>query len=134
MGTNASYQRVQDLLKDEAFVKKATVGWDENSMTPYLSFNEDETAYKRVKVGKKYKSVAYTISVVHQIYYDDLRSLTAKFDLVKNSQMGGVGFWALGYEGEYEEVWSTLNRQLTKRISIINYYDHQTNPRFFLTY
>ena len=111
LGQTATYKRVQDLLKDTSIEKK--LSWDEVSMTPWLSFVESETAYKRVKVGKKYKSVPYQIEVVHEIYYDDLRSLGVKYDLVKSSQMGGLGFWALGYEGDASEVWTEMKKRLS---------------------
>lgn len=109
----ASYSRVQDLIKGGD--KTVTVKWDDNSMTPYLYFTETETAYRRVRAGKKWKSVPYQVEVVHQIYYEDNRSLGVKYDLVKNSQMGGVGFWALGYEGAYDEVWRELREHLTAK-------------------
>ncbi|MBA3777930.1 MAG: hypothetical protein H0X16_01240 [Chloroflexi bacterium] len=34
-----------------------------------------------------------------QLYYDDARGIRAKFSLVKQRQLAGVGLWALGFEG-----------------------------------
>lgn len=110
-GTMASYSRVMTLINNYG-VGDTTLkeNFDEESMTPWLSFTARETAYKRVKVGKKWKTVPYTISVIHQIYYDDLRSLEIKLNLAKESNLGGVGFWALGYEGDDPSVWDLVNK------------------------
>ena len=82
----ASYKRM----------KEFSVGrwqWDEKSMTPWLVYEED--------------------GEIRQIYYENLESLKRKFSLVKNSQWGGVGFWALGYEGNYGDVWVELKKMLS---------------------
>jgi len=81
----ASYKRMKEFSVGEA-------EWDEKSMTPWLVY-EDEGETK-------------------QIYYENLESLKRKFSLVKSSQWGGIGFWALGYEGGYEEVWMELGEVL----------------------
>jgi len=82
----ASYKRMKEVLLD----KSKIVNWDEESMTPWISFEEN--------------------GEIHQIYYENLESLSRKFELVKNNQIGGLGFWALGYEGENEEVWEKIDQ------------------------
>lgn len=62
--------------------------FDELSLTPWLVFREN--------------------GEIHQIYYDDLRSLMIKFNLIKEMGFGGIGFWALGYEGKTSEIWQTV--------------------------
>ncbi len=37
-------------------------------------------------------------SAWHHGYYDDYRSLTAKYQFVREKQLGGVGIWALAYD------------------------------------
>ena len=81
----ASYKRMKELLRDTNKI----VNWDEESMTPWLTFEENEE--------------------IHQIYFENEESLNRKFQLVKNNQIGGLGFWALGYEGEEKEVWQNLD-------------------------
>jgi len=77
----ASWNRVKNLIKE----KKIEVNWDELSMTPWLSFEEDwET---------------------RQIYFENNQSLRAKIDLVRQNKLAGYGFWALGYEGEDRSIW-----------------------------
>ncbi|MBU1509044.1 hypothetical protein KKD52_01685 [Myxococcota bacterium] len=46
--------------------------------------------------------------VWHQVWYEDEQSLACKFDLVKQQNIGGMGYWALGYDNGYSEVWDTL--------------------------
>jgi spore germination protein YaaH len=77
----ASWNRTKELIKE----KNLEVKWDEISMSPWISFKEN--------------------GVIHQIYYENEKSLKAKLDLVKQNQLGGYGYWALGYEGEDKSVW-----------------------------
>ena len=77
----ASWNRVKNLIKE----KKIEVNWDELSMTPWLSFEED--------------------GETRQIYFENNQSLKAKIDLVRQNKLAGYGFWALGYEGEDKSVW-----------------------------
>lgn len=84
----ASYNRMKEFVGKE----ESKVNWDSLSMSPWIVY-EDE-------------------GVIKQIYYENLQSLSAKYRLVKESQLGGVGFWALGYEGEYDDMWEELKRQL----------------------
>jgi spore germination protein YaaH len=85
----ASWKRVKEIL-ETADAKALAVKWDEVSMTPWMVFKED---------GK-----------IHQIYFENERSLKIKLDLAEQNQFGGVGFWALGYEGGDRSVWNLVNR------------------------
>jgi len=84
----ASYKRMVEFLK----TNNIKVNWDEESMTPWVNY---------VQGG-----------VNKQIYFENLESISRKIELAKNNQMGGVGFWALGYEGENKEVWQKLDQLL----------------------
>ena len=83
----ASWARVKNLI-ETADANALAVKWDELSMTPWLVFEEN--------------------GEIHQIYFEKEKSLKVKLDLVKQNQLGGVGFWALGYEGEDRGVWSII--------------------------
>jgi spore germination protein YaaH len=85
-----SWRRINELMKDEDFTKVATVNWDQASMSPWLVFKDG--------------------GQIHQIYYENLKSLGVKMDLVKQSNFGGVGFWALGYEENDKELWKMINQ------------------------
>lgn len=90
--------------------------FDEISQTPWTVQKKTETVAvkKRVKIGKVYKTITENQSVerYYQIYFDNADSLAIKFKLVKEGQLGGVGFWALGYEGGDSAVWQQVNQIL----------------------
>ncbi len=81
----ASYRRVKELKDGQ---ENVIIGYDEVSMTPWLWYEKEGD--------------------IHQIYYEDMDSLKVKLDLAKQLQVGGVGFWALGYEGEDKNFWLEL--------------------------
>ncbi len=87
-GAVATYERITKLLASG----KATRHWDETSFTPYLLYMDK---------GKK-----------QQIYYEDAQSLKYKLELVKQAGFGGIAIWALGYEGQTQELWNTIQTAL----------------------
>ncbi|MCX6726859.1 MAG: glycosyl hydrolase family 18 protein [Candidatus Shapirobacteria bacterium] len=92
--------------------------WDELSMTPWVSFKNEESTQKLVRVlnkkTKKYgwQSVPVPITRTYQAYFENMDSMGAKLDLAKQSQVGGVGFWALGYEGEDKDLWKLVKEKM----------------------
>lgn len=78
------------------------VKFDEISMTPWATWRLPviKSKVESYKVGNRWKkrTVKHTTEEVHQIYFENERSLEAKLDLAKQTGVGGVGFWALGYE------------------------------------
>ncbi len=81
-----SWKNAKELLDGQTDRSDFTLNFDKLSMTPWMMFEED--------------------GVIHQIYFENERSLKAKLDLVKQNQLKGYGFWALGYEGEDNLIWS----------------------------
>jgi len=81
----ASIKRVKELIKTFGYEEK----WDEEAASPWINYEKD---------GQNY-----------QIYYENEKSLKIKIDVVVQNKFKGVGFWALGYEGE-----SNLFTLLTK--------------------
>jgi spore germination protein YaaH len=47
----------------------------------------------------------------HQVWYDNDSSLGLKYDLAEAKNYKGVGMWALGYDGERQELWNELRRR-----------------------
>jgi spore germination protein YaaH len=45
----------------------------------------------------------------YQTWFDDAESLGLKYDLVAASDLGGIGIWALGYDGSRQELWDALD-------------------------
>ncbi len=54
-----------------------------------------------------YKSTNNIFRVLH---YENAKSLQYKYDVIKSENLQGVGIWALGYDGEYKELWNLLRR------------------------
>lgn len=44
----------------------------------------------------------------NQMWYDDAESLGLKYDLAKQYELGGVGMWAMGYQGSGPSLWSVI--------------------------
>lgn len=90
-GSTASISRVSELLarKEELKVEER---WNEEALSPYLSYEEDGEIYV--------------------IYYENSRSISYKLDYVNQLDLGGIAIWALGYEGDSRELWDVINRKL----------------------
>lgn len=90
-GSTASFERVQELLtrRTELQLKE---GWNEEALSPYLSYQEDGETF--------------------MIYYENSRSLSYKLDYVNQLDLGGIAIWALGYEGSSRELWEVINSKL----------------------
>lgn len=89
-GATATYERVQELLHDPS--QRVTQNWDADALSPYVTF-EDR--------GK-----------TQVIYYEDVRSLGYKLDLVRQLGLRGIAIWAVGYEGEYDDLWNVIGEKL----------------------
>jgi spore germination protein YaaH len=49
-------------------------------------------------------------TVQHQVWYDDSTSLALKYVLAKSRGLGGIGIWALSYEGGRPEIWNGIKQ------------------------
>jgi spore germination protein YaaH len=91
--------------------------WDEMSLSPWAAWQEKAQRSRTVrkKVGKIYKNVKeyYTVDQWHQAYFENELSLGIKVQSAKQAQFGGVGFWALGYEGKESNLISDLRSMIT---------------------
>jgi len=47
-------------------------------------------------------------STWRQVWYDDTASLSAKYALVNARALGGIGIWALSYDGARREIWNGI--------------------------
>lgn len=57
---------------------------------------------------------AYTSSdgTQRMVYLEDSRSLAIKYDFAKEKKLGGIGMWALGFEGESDELWGVIRDKI----------------------
>jgi spore germination protein YaaH len=92
------------------------VNWDELSQSPWAVWQEKAQRSRIVSklVKKKYKKVTeyYTVDQWHQAYFENEKSLGIKMEATKQAQLGGVGFWALGYEGKNSDLILNLKKLL----------------------
>lgn len=62
--------------------------WDSNSQTPWFRYQVD--------------------TVWRQTWYDDEESIGLKLNYARSENLGGIGFWALGWEGKHSNIWNTV--------------------------
>jgi spore germination protein YaaH/flagellar hook assembly protein FlgD len=62
------------------------------------------TTYQKENCSKTYGCVTSW----RQLYYDDAKALAAKYDLVNDYNIRGIGIWALGYDGSRPELYALI--------------------------
>lgn len=67
--------------------------WDESSSTPWYAYRAD--------------------SSWRQCWYDDEVSLRMKYEMTTMKNIGGIGIWALGYDGTNRETWDAIRDVFT---------------------
>lgn len=80
------YESVMDTILDV----DPEVKWNEEGKSPYFTYTSPETGELRT------------------VYFENKDSLKAKYQLTKDKSLAGVGIWALGYDGGYNELWDLL--------------------------
>ncbi len=88
--TGYSQSQTYAKIMDTILEKKPGISWDDVGKTPYFTYVSDETGSTR------------------EVYFDNEKSLEEKYKLVNENGLGGVGIWALGYDGGYQELWQLL--------------------------
>lgn len=97
-GFTVSYQKAKELLKlspdqgNWSDVKNVQTGWDENALSPYISYEENDKNYL--------------------IYYENPQSLNYKIEYAKQLDLAGIAIWALGYEGNDRDLWDVIEAKL----------------------
>lgn len=86
-GSIATYKRVNDLIAEN----RVQSNWNPHSLSPWISYQED---------GKNW-----------QIYYEDFKSLSIKYDLANQAGLDGIAIWALGYDGGAPELWQLIEHK-----------------------
>lgn len=71
--------------------------WDTHSQTPYTTYQSN---------GR-----------TTQLWCDDGESWDLKLKYLVQRDVGGVGIWALNYEGEHNEIWDAIRTNLTEEDS-----------------
>lgn len=79
---------------DEPNSQTYGVLWDSTSQTPWY----------------RYQSAG----VWHQIWFDNADSLRLKYELAEQYSLGGVGMWALNYDGTRPELWNLIDEMFVQ--------------------
>ena len=91
-GALASFSRIQSLAQDPT-VSSISARWSDTTLSPYLVFQKGQE--------------------IHQIHFEDVRSLAEKIKLVKSANLGGIAIWALGYETPFSDLWEPVKILIT---------------------
>lgn len=83
-------QTYEDVM-DTILKYRPQILWDDVGKSPYFVYTNDETGSLR------------------QAFFENTDSLKIKYELVKQNNFQGIGIWALGYDGGYQELWELLD-------------------------
>ncbi len=109
--TTSLYSTVRSPTDSVAFVY---FGRDADG--PYGAKVMGRTYGKRWDSTGRVRWVAFrNSSGYRQAYYDDPRSLRAKYRLVNRSHLGGIGIWSLGMDTGTDDLWNVIGDQLVKQ-------------------
>jgi spore germination protein len=85
-GQEAETFSPQEALR-RAIKHGASIQYDQTAQSPFFRYVDEQ--------GQR-----------HEVWFEDARSAQAKFNLIKDYNLGGVSYWALGYP--YPENWALL--------------------------
>jgi spore germination protein YaaH len=88
------YAAVVSFLKKHPSVK---VQWDPTAASPYFTYHDTKQDTDR------------------QVWYEDARSIAAKYALAKSAGVAGVGVWTLGMDTGRSELWALVESTFGKR-------------------
>jgi spore germination protein YaaH len=91
-----SESQIYDNIMKDIEDLNLSVMWDETAQVPYFTYVSPDTGSTR------------------QVYFENEQSLTKKYELVKKQNLGGIGIWALGYDGDRPELWNLINKEFVK--------------------
>jgi spore germination protein len=94
--TGYSVSNTYEKVVDTILQVRPTVKWDDTAKSPFLYYVSPNTNTYRM------------------VYYDDVQSLKIKYDMIKSESLLGVGIWALGYDGGYQELWNLLDSEFLR--------------------
>ena len=81
-GISRTYANAQDMSNQYGYI------YDLTSNSPWFSYNTQNW---------------------QQCWYEDSLSISTKYQLAKDSNLQGVGIWALGYDNGYSQMWGSLS-------------------------
>jgi spore germination protein YaaH len=70
-------------------INNYTKKWDPVWQTPWYTYKDNDSQW-------------------YQIHYEDIRSSSIKYDLVKSEGLGGIGIWAINFGTDVDELWQLI--------------------------
>ncbi|WP_298540762.1 glycosyl hydrolase family 18 protein [uncultured Aquimarina sp.] len=90
--SHPKYQSIKELYIDSL---KIPVQFDPKSASSYIIIKDSNKVYR-------------------QLFFEDVKSLSIKYNWIKSNRIGGVGIWALGYDDGYPELWDLLTEKFSQ--------------------
>lgn len=87
-GTSVTYKTFRNDYSE------SNTKWDFHSSTPVNIYKNSSNVWR-------------------QCWQNDAKSLGYKYDYINLKNIGGIGIWALGYDGSYPELWDMLTEKFT---------------------
>lgn len=93
LGTSINFNTIQQtILPTVGQYDGAVLGYDPEQAAAYLNYGE--------------------IGNLKQLWFEDARSLSEKYNWALENQVGGVGIWGLGFDEGYTELWDAIGANL----------------------
>ncbi len=89
---NFTSSRTYKYIRDNTSGNYSNRQYDYHSYTPYYVYNNGSW---------------------RQAFVDDEVSLIARYKMIKQQGIGGIGIWALGYDDGYTELWDAIQQEFT---------------------
>ncbi|MGG6230822.1 glycosyl hydrolase family 18 protein [Tenacibaculum sp. SDUM215027] len=86
------YNTIRDIYIDSLQIP---IKFDPKSASSYIIIKDSNQEYR-------------------QLFFEDVQSLSMKYDWIKHNKIGGVGIWALGYDNGYSQLWDLLADKFSK--------------------
>jgi spore germination protein YaaH len=91
-----SQSQIYSKVMDDIATLKPQIEWDAQAQEPYFHYVSPET------------------NSLREVYFENEKSLKAKYELAKENKLAGIGIWALGYDGGYTNLWKLLYEEFIK--------------------
>ncbi len=88
-----SYSRMR---KEQKFNSQSQCQWDDLAKEPWCWYIDQKT------------------NTARQVWFENNRSLEAKFNFVNQKNLGGFAIWLLGYDRDYQDLWNMISTKFTK--------------------
>jgi spore germination protein YaaH len=53
-------------------------------------------------------------NIDHQVWFEDNKSITVKFDFARDKNLAGIAIWTLGFDNNYPDLWNLIKNKFTK--------------------